>query len=52
MVGDFANEIAKKLEKADEYAELTGREKADIIADILDDGILNQSNQSKDTKIS
>jgi hypothetical protein len=52
MVEDFDNEIAKKLEKVDEYAELTGREKADIIADILDDGILNQSNQSKDTKIS
>ena len=31
------------MKRADEYAELTGRSKADVIADLLDDGQLNRS---------
>lgn len=51
MKEEINNEIIKSLEKVDEYVELTGREKADIIADLLDDGILNLSNKSKDSKM-
>lgn len=52
MGEDIDDEIIKSLEKVDEYVKLTGREKADIIADLLDDGILNLSNQNNETKMS
>lgn len=37
------DDVEDALRRADEYAELTGRKKADIIADLLDDGQLNLS---------
>ncbi len=37
------DDVEDALRRADEYAELTGRSKADVIADLLDDGQLNQS---------
>ena len=40
MPGD----IEEALSNADEIAELTGRDKKDVIADLLDDGKLNHSN--------
>lgn len=41
-------DIQASLENADEIAELTGRTKADVIADLLDDGKLNNSNALKE----
>ena len=41
-------DIQASLENADEIAELTGRDKGDIIADLLDDGKLNNSNAIKE----
>ena len=41
-------DIQEALENADEIAELTGRDKADVIADLLDDGKLNNSNDMKE----
>ena len=36
-------------EKAKELAEITGRSEEDVLADLLDDGVLNESNkESKD----
>jgi len=43
-----APDIQASLENADEIAELTGRSKSDIIADLLDDGKLNNSNAIKE----
>ena len=43
-----APDIQASLENADEIAELTGRSKSDIIADLLDDGKLNHSNAIKE----
>lgn len=43
-----APDIQASLENADEIAELTGRSKADVIADLLDDGKLNNSNAIKE----
>ena len=37
------DDVEDALRRADELAELTGREKADVIADLLDDGQLNLS---------
>ena len=37
-------DIQASLENADEIAKLTGRSKSDVIADLLDDGKLNNSN--------
>ena len=37
------DDVEDALRRADEYAELTGRSKADVIADLLDDGQLNRS---------
>lgn len=37
------DDVEDALRRADELAELTGRSKADVIADLLDDGQLNQS---------
>jgi len=36
-------DVEDALRRADELAELTGREKKDVIADLLDDGVLNKS---------
>ena len=36
-------DVEDALRRADELAELTGRDKKDIIADLLDDGVLNKS---------
>lgn len=41
-------DIQEALENAEEIAELTGRDKADVIADLLDDGKLNNSNDIKE----
>lgn len=41
-------DIQEALENADEIAALTGRDKADVIADLLDDGKLNNSNDIKE----
>jgi hypothetical protein len=43
-----APDIQASLENADEIAKLTGRDKGDIIADLLDDGKLNNSNAIKE----
>jgi hypothetical protein len=43
------SDIKEALDSADEIAELTGRDKADIIEDLLDDGKLNQSNLQENT---
>ena len=43
-----APDIQASLENADEIAKLTGRSKGDIIADLLDDGKLNNSNAIKE----
>ena len=44
----MTSDIAEALENADEIAELTGRDKSDVIADLLDDGKLNNSNAIKE----
>jgi len=41
-------DIQASLENADEIAKLTGRSKSDVIADLLDDGKLNNSNAIKE----
>jgi len=38
------SDIKEALENVDEIAELTGRDKSEVIADLLDDGKLNNSN--------
>ena len=47
-MSNSAPDIQASLENADEIAELTGRDKGDIIADLLDDGKLNNSNAIKE----
>ena len=47
-MADSAPDIQATLENADEIALLTGRDKADVIADLLDDGKLNNSNAMKE----
>ena len=37
------DDVEDALRRADELSELTGRDKKDIIADLLDDGKLNRS---------
>ena len=44
----MSDDIVEALENAEEIAELTGRDKSDVIADLLDDGKLNNSNAIKD----
>lgn len=44
----MSDNIEEALSNADEIAELTGRDKKDIIADLLDDGKLNNSNAIKE----
>ncbi len=39
------------IEKAKELAELTGRKVDDVLADLADDGILNESNKEKDADL-
>ena len=41
-------DIQASLENAEEIAKLTGRDKGDVIADLLDDGKLNNSNAMKE----
>ena len=41
-------DIQASLENADEIAKLTGRSKSEVIADLLDDGKLNNSNAVKE----
>ena len=41
-------DIQASLENAEEIAKLTGRTKGDVIADLLDDGKLNNSNALKE----
>ena len=45
---DSMPDIQASLENADEIAELTGRSKSDVIADLLDDGKLNNSHAIKE----
>ncbi len=44
----MSDNIEEALSNAEEIAELTGRDKKDIIADLLDDGKLNNSNAIKE----
>jgi hypothetical protein len=44
----MTDNIEEALANADEIAELTGRDKKDVIADLLDDGKLNNSNAIKE----
>ena len=37
------DDVEDALKRADELAEITGRDKKDVIADLLDDGQLNMS---------
>ena len=39
--------VEELREKAKVLAEATGRSEEDILEDLMDDGVLNQSNQSK-----
>ena len=47
-MSDSDVDLAELSEKAELLADATGRDKADVMADLLDDGILNESN--KETK--
>tara|TARA_R110002012_G_scaffold34076_1_gene98917 strand:+ start:90 stop:929 length:840 start_codon:yes stop_codon:yes gene_type:complete len=47
-MADTSPDIQASLENADEIAKLTGRSKGDVIADLLDDGKLNNSNAIKE----
>ena len=47
-MADTSPDIQASLENADEIAKLTGRTKGDVIADLLDDGKLNNSNAIKE----
>ena len=38
-------DLAELSEKAELLADATGRDKADVMADLLDDGVLNESNK-------
>ena len=38
-------DISELAEKAKIVAEATGRDEADVLADLLDDGIVNMSNE-------
>ena len=42
--------VEELREKAKVLAEATGRSEEDILEDLMDDGVLNQSNQSKSGK--
>ena len=50
MTADNSNNIDELTERAKVLAEATGREESDVLADLLDDGILNNShlNPEKD----
>tara|TARA_R110002167_G_scaffold43670_1_gene131826 strand:+ start:9648 stop:10499 length:852 start_codon:yes stop_codon:yes gene_type:complete len=47
-MADTSPNIQASLENAEEIAELTGRSKGDVIADLLDDGKLNNSHAIKE----
>jgi hypothetical protein len=44
-MGDSDVDLAELSEKAELLAEATGRDKSDVMADLLDDGMLNESNK-------
>lgn len=44
-MGDSDVDLAELSEKAELLAEATGRDKSDVMADLLDDGVLNDSNK-------
>ena len=43
-------DISELAEKAKIVAEATGRDEADVLADLLDDGIVNMSNEGEKSK--
>ena len=45
-MGKDEPDISELAEKAKIVAEATGRDEADVLADLLDDGIVNMSNES------
>jgi len=47
-MGVGVTDIAELVEKAKIVAEATGRDEADVLEDLLDDGIVNESNKEKD----
>jgi hypothetical protein len=49
-MGDDEPDISELAEKAKIVAEATGREEADVMADLLDDGIVNMSNEGEKPK--
>lgn len=44
-MGDSDVDLAELSEKAELLADATGRDKSDVMADLLDDGVLNESNK-------
>ena len=49
-MGDDEPDISELAEKAKIVAEATGRDEADVLADLLDDGIVNMSNEDEKSK--
>ena len=49
-MGDDEPDISELAEKAKIVAEATGRDEADVLADLLDDGIVNMSNEGEKPK--
>lgn len=47
-MGVGGTDIAELVKKAKIVAEATGRDEADILEDLLDDGVVNESNKEKD----
>lgn len=49
-MGDDEPDISELAEKAKIVAEATGRDESDVLADLLDDGIVNMSNEGEKSK--
>ena len=49
-MGDDEPDISELAEKAKIVAEATGRDESDVLADLLDDGIVNMSNEGEKGK--
>ena len=49
-MGEDEPDISELAEKAKIVAEATGRDEADVLADLLDDGIVNMSNEGEKSK--
>ena len=45
-----SEDISELAEQAKIVAEATGRDEADVLADLLDDGVVNLSNEKKKDK--